>query len=86
MKTGKVSKNPKNNNIGICDFFTCLYFFQNFGNFANFHVFRDFELILPVLLTPNNYCLHNQVIPPPDRLEVVDQTFTKLDVVTSGFI
>ena len=43
MKTGKVSKIPKNNNIGICNFFTCLLFFQNFGNFANFHVFHDFS-------------------------------------------
>ena len=48
--------------------------------------FMIFQLILPVLLTPNNYCFHNQVIPPPDRLGVVDQTFTKLDMVTSDFI
>ena len=45
-----------------------------------------FQLILPVLLTPNNYCFHNQVIPPPARLGVVYQTFTKLDMVYSDFI
>ena len=47
--------------------------------------FMIFQLILPVLLTPNNY-FHNQVIPLPDRLGVVDQTFTKLDLVYSDFI
>ena len=46
MKTGKVSKILKNNNIAIYNFFTFLLFFQNFGNFANFHFF---QLIFPVL-------------------------------------
>ena len=46
-----------------------------------FMFFMIFQLILSVLLTPNNYCFHNQVIPPPERLGVVDQTFTKLDMV-----
>ena len=41
---------------------------------------------MPVLLIPNNYCFHNQVIPPPDKLGVVDQTFTKIDMVYSDFI
>ena len=45
-----------------------------------------FQLILPVLLTPNNYCFHNRVIQPPERLGVVDQTFTKLDMVYSDCI
>ena len=40
MKTGKVNKIPKNNNIGICNFFTCLLFFLNFGNFTYFQVFH----------------------------------------------
>ena len=44
-----------------------------------------FQLILPFLLTPQNYRFHNQVIPAPDRLGVVDQTFTKLDMVYSDF-
>ena len=48
--------------------------------------FMIFQLIMSVLLTPNNYCFHNQVIPPPNRLGVVDQTFTKLDMVTSDFL
>ena len=45
-----------------------------------------FQLILPVLLTPNKYCFHKQVIPPPERRGVVNQTFTKLDMVYSDFI
>ena len=36
--------------------------------------FMNFQLIAPVLLTPTNYCFHDQVIPPPDKLEVVYQT------------
>ena len=40
-----------------------------------------FQLNLPVLLTPTNYCFQDQVIPPSDRLLVVHQTFTKLDMV-----
>ena len=44
-----------------------------------------FQLILPVLLTPNNYCFHDQVTPPSDRLCVVNQTYTKLDMVYSDF-
>ena len=39
-----------------------------------------------ILLTPNNYCFQNQVIPPPDRLGLVDKTFTKLYMVYSDFI
>ena len=45
-----------------------------------------FQLILPVLLTPNNYCFQDQVTPPSDRLWVVNQTFTKLDMVYSDFV
>ena len=87
MKTGKVSKNPKNNNIGKCNFFTCFFFlFRILVTLPIFMFFMIFQLILPVLLTPNNYCFHNQVIPPPDRLGVVYQTFTKLDMVYSDFI
>ena len=45
-----------------------------------------FQLILPVLLTPTNYCFQDQVTPPSDRLWVVNQTFTKLDMVYSDFL
>ena len=45
-----------------------------------------FQLILPVLLTPTNYCFQDQVTPPSDRLLVVNQTFTKLDMVYSEFL
>ena len=48
--------------------------------------FMIFQLNVPVLLSPKNYYFHNQVIPPPDKLGVVDQTFTKLDMVYSDFI
>ena len=40
-----------------------------------------FQLFLPVLLTPTNYCFQDQVTPPSDKLWVVNQTFTKLDMV-----
>ena len=33
------------------------------------------QLILPVLITPTNYCFHNQVIPSPDRLDMVYSDF-----------
>ena len=45
-----------------------------------------FQLILPVLLIPTNYCFQDQVTPPSDRLWVVNQTFTKLDMVYSDFL
>ena len=45
----------------------------------------NFQLILPFLLTPTNYCFQDQVTPPSDRLWVVNQTFTKLDMVYSDF-
>ena len=45
-----------------------------------------FQLILPVLLTPTNYCFEDQVTPPSDRLWVVNPTFTKLDMVYSDFL
>ena len=45
-----------------------------------------FQLILPVLLTPTNYCFQDQVTTPSDRLLMVDQTFTKLDMVYSDFL
>ena len=43
-----------------------------------------FQLILPVLLTPANYCFQDQVT--GDRLFLVNQTFTKLDMVYSDFL
>ena len=39
-----------------------------------------FQLILLVLLTPTKYCFQDQVTPPSDKLWVVNQTFTKLDM------
>ena len=45
-----------------------------------------FQLILPVLLTPTKYRFQDQVTPPSDRLWVVNQTFTKLDMVYSDFL
>ena len=45
-----------------------------------------FQLILPVLLTPANYCFQDQVTSPSDRLLLVNQTFTKLDMVYSDFL
>ena len=42
-----------------------------------------FQLILSVLLTPTKYCFQDQVTHPSDRLWVVNQTFTKLDMVYS---
>ena len=44
-----------------------------------------FQLILPVLLTPNNYCFQDQVTPLSERLWVLNQTFTKLDMMNSDF-
>ena len=61
--------------------------FQNFSNFANFHVFFViFQLNLPLLLAPNNYCFQNLVTPPSDGLWVVNQTFIKHDMVYSDFV
>ena len=48
--------------------------------------FMIFQLIPPVLLTPTNYCFNDQVIPLPDRLGVVYQTLTKLDMVQSDLL
>ena len=45
-----------------------------------------FQLILPVLLTPTNYCFQDQVTHPSDRLWLVNKTFTKLDMVYSDFL
>ena len=44
-----------------------------------------FQPILPFLITPTNYCFQEQVTPPSDGLWVVNQTFTKLDIVYSEF-
>ena len=48
--------------------------------------FMIFQMILPVLLPLTNYGFHNQVIPAPDELGVVYQTFTELDMVHTDFI
>ena len=84
-KNGKVSKiKKKNNNIGITTSSPVfLLNFYSFGNFANFHVFHDLSTDSAC---PTHYCFHNRVIPAPDRLGVVDQTFTKLDMVYIDFI
>ena len=54
--------------------------------FSVFIFFMIFQLNLPVLLTPTNYCFQDQVTPPSNRLWVVHQTFTKLDMMYSDFI
>ena len=41
-----------------------LFFSPNFANFASFHFFMSFQLILPVLLFPTNYCFHDQKVSP----------------------
>jgi hypothetical protein len=51
--------------------------------FSVFIIFMIFQLILPVLLTPTNYCFQDQVTSPSDRLLLVNQTLTKLDMVYS---
>ena len=48
--------------------------------------FVIFQLNLPLLLAPTNYCFQDLVTPPSDRLWVVNQTFTKLDMVYSDFL
>ena len=45
-----------------------------------------FQLILPVLLTPNNYCFQDLVTPHSDSLWLVNQAITKLDMVYSDFV
>ena len=54
--------------------------------FSVFIIFMIFQLILPVLLTPTNYCFQDQVTSPSDRLLVVNQTFTKLDMMYTEFV
>ena len=48
--------------------------------------FMIFQMMLPVLLPLTNYGFHNQVIPAPDELGVVYQTFTELDMVYTDFV
>ena len=48
--------------------------------------FVIFQLNLPVLLAPTNYCFQDVVTPPSDRLWVVNQTFTKLDMMYTEFV
>ena len=54
MKTGKVVKILRNNNLikRVC-------FSQSYGKFGCFHVFSMFKLIPPVLLTTTNYCIYD---------------------------
>ena len=63
-----------------------LLFLGIFITFSVFIIFMIFQLILPVLLTPTNYCFQDHVTPPSERLWVVNQTFTKLDMVYSDFL
>ena len=81
MKIGKVTKILKNNKH-----VKKLLFLGILLTFSVFIIFMIFQLILPVLLTPTNYCFQDQVTPPSDRLWVVNQTFTKLDMVYSDFV
>ena len=48
--------------------------------------FVIFQMNLPILLAPTNYCFQDLVIPPSDRLWVVNQTFTKLDMIYTEFV
>ena len=75
MKTGKVGKTQKNN-----IFFTNLFFSSELC-----YLFHDFstDAACP---TPTNNCFHNQVIPAPDKLGLVYQTFTELDMMYSDFV
>ena len=59
--------------------------FRSIAKFFIFIIFMIFQMILPVLLTPTNYSFQDQVTPPSNRLWVVNQTFTKLDMVDSDF-
>ena len=63
-----------------------LLFLGILQNFSVFIIFMIFQLILPVLLTPTNYCFQDQVTSPSDRLLLVNQTLTKLDMVYSDFL
>ena len=58
------------------------FFFRILVTLPIFMFYMLFQLILRVLLTPTNHCFDKQVIPPPERLGVVDQTFTKHDMCT----
>ena len=79
-KFGKFTKSLNNNKQ-----VKKLLFLGILLTFSVFIIFMIFQLILPVLLTPTNYCFQDQVTPPSDRLLVVNQTFTKLDMVYSDF-
>ena len=48
--------------------------------------FLIFQLNMHVLLAPTNYCFQVLVTPPSDTLWVVNQTFTKLDMVYTEFV
>ena len=45
-----------------------------------------FQQIVHILLIPTNYCFQDQVTPPSDRLWLVNQPFTKLNMVYSDFL
>ena len=49
--------------IDICNFFTCLLFFWSLWSLPIFMFFMIFQRILPILLTPHNYCFQDQVTP-----------------------
>ena len=71
----------KNNN-----FFMCLLFFIILVYLSIFMFFVIVQLIPPVLMTPTRCCFHVQVTPPSDKMWVVNQTFTNLDMVYSAFV
>ena len=48
--------------------------------------FSVFIIFMIFQLTPTNYCFQDQVTSPSDRLLLVNQTFTKLDIVYSDFL
>ena len=60
--------------------------FQNFSNFANFHVFRNFSTESAYPIRSHQLLFSRPGDPPSDGLWVVNQTFTKHDMVYSDFV
>ena len=80
-KFGKFIKGLKNNKQ-----VKKLLFLGILLTFSVFIIFMIFQLILPVFLTPTNYCFQDEVTSPSDWLFLVNQTITKLDMVYSDFL
>ena len=79
---GKFAKSL-NNNKQVKKLLFFLGIWLTFSVFINLMIF---QLILPALLTPTNNCFQDQVTRPSNRLWVVNQTFTKPDMVFSDLL